>query len=112
MVIAAFLDDLLFLSRIESALPKGSVRRVSKIPDLVAAKPDVVVLDLDSPRVDSLGALAALREDPALKGARTIGFFSHVHKDRARAASDAGCETIVARSGLLDELSRLGAEPR
>jgi DNA-binding NarL/FixJ family response regulator len=112
MVVVAFLEDLLFLSRIQSALPLAAVRRIARVDGLRAAKPDLVVLDLDSQRVDSLGALAALREDPALRGARTIGFFSHVHPERARAASEAGCQKIVPRSALLAELARIGTEPQ
>ncbi len=115
--VVAFLDDLLFLSRVrEAARAQGlEVRGVGRPSGLLPAcspPPRVVILDLDSTRLPALPALEVLRAEPALAGVRVVGFFSHVHAERAQAARAAGCDHVLARSAFVRELPALLASPQ
>jgi CheY-like chemotaxis protein len=108
----AFLDDLMFLSRIrEAARPLGvdlaACRRVDELVAACRQGARMVFVDLDSPRVPSAEALDALRADPSLAGLPVVGFVSHVHAERIRAARDHGITRVLARSAFVQELPAL-----
>jgi phosphoketolase len=42
-----------------------------------------------------------------MRGIPTVGFLSHVQKDLAVAAREAGCDRIVARSAFTRDLPRI-----
>jgi CheY-like chemotaxis protein len=111
-LVIAFLDDLMFSSRIrEAATPLGvEVRTLRKVADLLEAcrgKPQLVIVDLDSQRLPTAEALAALRADPELAELPIVGFFSHVDVARARAAQAAGCTQVLPRSAFVQQLPQL-----
>jgi CheY-like chemotaxis protein len=109
-------DDLMFLSRIrEAARATGAEVVVARSREALleacrAEPPGVVLADLDSPRLAAIGAIRALKAEPALAGIPVVGFFSHVHEALAREAQAAGCERVLARSAFVRELPRLLAE--
>ena len=120
--VVAFVDDLMFLSRIREAAARQrvDVQSARKVPQLLAACAEgarLVILDLDSPRLDTAGALAALREQHA--ALPLIGFFSHVDVENARRAQAAGCGRVMPRSAFVQKLDAIlgeaggsgGAEP-
>jgi CheY-like chemotaxis protein len=111
----AFLDDLMFLSRIrEAARPLGvELETCRRVDDLLAACRKggrVVFLDLDSQRLPTAEAVAALRGDASLAGVPIVGFVSHVHTERIRAARDLGVTRVLARSAFVQELPGLLSE--
>jgi CheY-like chemotaxis protein len=110
--LVAFLDDLMFLSRVrEAARAQGlqvrEVRRSSELLPACSPPPRAVIVDLDSLRLPALPAIEALRSDPGLANVPIVGFFSHVHAERARAARAAGCDQVLARSAFVQELPGL-----
>jgi CheY-like chemotaxis protein len=112
--VVALVDDLMFLSRIrEAARARGlEVTGVRTVTDLLAACRDVprlVIMDLDRDRPPE--ALGALRAVPALSSVPVVGFFSHVHPERARQAREAGCTRALPRSAFVQELDALLAPP-
>ncbi len=119
MMIVALVDDLMFLSRIrEAAGGTGAevraVRTGSALLEACRAAPALVVADLDSPRLQAAEAIRALRDDPAGASLTVIGFYSHVHDDRAQAAAAAGASRAMPRSAFVRELPGLiagGAGP-
>jgi DNA-binding NtrC family response regulator len=111
--VVAFVDDLMFLSRIREAAARQQVEVQSarKVPQLLAACTDgarLVILDLDSPRLDTAGALAALQAEHAALS--VIGFFSHVDVEKARRAQAAGCGRVLPRSAFVQKLDALIGE--
>ena len=70
----------------------------------------LVIVDLDSARLPTGAALAALKADPALATLPVVGFFSHVHAERAEAARQAGVGRVLARSAFVQALPALLAE--
>jgi len=113
--VIAFMDDLMFLSRIRAAAAARDVPVVSvrALPDLLAAcrqGASLVIVDLDS-RLPTSEAMAAVRAEPALAAVPIVGFFSHVHAERAQAARAAGCTRTLPRSAFVRDLDGLIANP-
>jgi len=110
--VIAFVDDLMSLSRIREAAKAGGreVRTASTVATLLEAcrdTPALVLFDLDSTRLPVTEALEALRRDAGLTGVRSVGFFSHVHAERAQAARAAGCSQILSRGTFVRALPEL-----
>jgi CheY-like chemotaxis protein len=105
----------MFLSRIrEAAKASGvEVRSARNLEQLRAYVPGAatVFVDLDSARLPTAEALSALKTEPALAAVPVVGFFSHVHADRAAAAKEAGVARVLARSAFVQELPALVAGP-
>jgi CheY-like chemotaxis protein len=102
-VILAVLDDLLFTSKIRTAAAALGVTvefarsSAAALDRMRAANPALVIFDLNNPRTDPLGTVAAMKRDPALAAMPTLGFVSHVQTDLISAARAAGVETVLAR---------------
>jgi CheY-like chemotaxis protein len=67
-------------------------------------RPDVVVTDVSLPGVDGFGLIAAFRSDPALAAVPIVclsGFGGLAYEERAHAA---GCDRIIQKPCLPDEL--------
>ena len=111
-VIAA-VEDLLFRSKIsetatqlgiEASFPRGP----KKLEDaLRTSPPDLLILDLNSSRFEPLKLLGSVKSEEATKNVKTVGFLSHVQKDLAVAAREAGCDRVVARSAFTRDLPKI-----
>jgi PleD family two-component response regulator len=111
-VIAA-VEDLLFRSKIsetasslgiEATFPRNPRRLLEAIHE---SPPDLLVLDLNSARFEPLTLLEDVRSDEATRDVSTVGSLSHVQKDLAVAAREAGCDRVVARSAFTKDLPRI-----
>ncbi|MBA3423423.1 MAG: response regulator [Actinomycetota bacterium] len=107
--VLAAMEDLLFKSKIsETASQLGVEAKFPRSPEKLLAAirespPDLLVLDLNSSRFDPL---ALLREVDG-KNVPTVGFLSHVQKDLAVAAREAGCDKVMARSAFTRDLPEI-----
>jgi CheY-like chemotaxis protein len=112
--IVALVEDLMFLSRIREAAkgPGVEVRAARTVEQLLTAarSSGLVLVDLDSGRLPTAAALAALKADPALAALPVIGFFSHVHTERADEVRQAGVTKVLARSAFVNALPALLAQ--
>ena len=110
MVILAILDDLMFTSKIKLAaseigVPVGFARSAeSALAEMRKNPPALVILDLNNPRTDPLGTVAAMKADAKLAGIPTLGFVSHVDTVTIDAARRAGVGDILARSAFAQRL--------
>jgi PleD family two-component response regulator len=112
-VILAILDDLMFTSKIKTAagqlgVPVGFARSSdAALAEMRKNRPDLVILDLNSPRTDPLGTVAAMKADPSLADVPTVGFASHVQTDVIAAARSAGVGEVMARSAFTMRLPEI-----
>jgi CheY-like chemotaxis protein len=112
-MVLALVDDLMFRSKIKStATPLGVAVTFAGSSDAAlaamrAARPSLVIFDLNNPRTDPLGTMAAMKKDPALASIPTIGYASHVDVATIDAARAAGVDDVMARSAFSTKLPEL-----
>jgi CheY-like chemotaxis protein len=70
-------------------------------------RPALVILDLNNPRTDPLGVVAAMKADAALADIPTVGFVSHVQTELIDTARAAGVTNVVARSAFAMHLPQI-----
>ena len=112
-MVLAVVDDLMFSSKIKTAASQLGVAVVfarSAAAALAAMRehaPTLVILDLNNPRTDPLGTVAAMKLDPATAAIRTVGYASHVQTDVIDAARQAGVDEVMARSAFTAKLAEI-----
>ncbi|HEV8043739.1 MAG TPA: hypothetical protein VGP38_01050 [Rubrobacter sp.] len=106
--ILAAVEDLLFKSKIsetasqlgiDAAFPRNPRKLLEALRE---SPPDLLVIALNSARFEPLALLQTIRSDVS-----TVGFLSHVQKDLAVAAREAGCDRVVARSAFTRDLPQI-----
>jgi PleD family two-component response regulator len=111
--VLAAVEDLLFKSKIsetastlgiEASFPRNPKRLLEALHE---SPPDLLVLDLNSARFEPLVLLRNMKSDGATSDVPTVGFLSHVQKDLAVAAREAGCDRIIARSAFTRDLPQI-----
>ncbi|MDQ3171778.1 MAG: hypothetical protein M3Q55_16710 [Acidobacteriota bacterium] len=104
-MIAAFVDDLLFRSKIRAVAGHtgADVAFLRAADDPALAGASLAIVDLDGKNAITIvsGLVAAW---PSL---RVLGFVSHVHADRIRDARAAGASDVMARSAFVNALPGL-----
>lgn len=111
--VLAAVEDLLFKSKISGTADSlGVAVRFPRSPrklleSLHDDPPSLLILDLNSDRFEPLQLLQAVNSDETLTSIRTLGFLSHVQKDLAVAAREAGCDRIMARSAFTKNLPEI-----
>jgi CheY-like chemotaxis protein len=109
-MVLAVVDDLMFTSKIKATAGQLGVNvafaRSSEaaLAGMRASLPALVILDLNNPRTDPLGTVAAMKKDPALASIPTLGYVSHVQADLIELARAAGVDDVVARSAFAARL--------
>jgi CheY-like chemotaxis protein len=109
-MILAVLDDLMFSSKIKTAatqlgLPLAFARSsAAALAEMRKSAPSLVIFDLNNPRTDPLGTVAAMKADEALAAIPIVGFVSHVDTDTISAARQAGVE-VLPRSAFTMQLA-------
>jgi PleD family two-component response regulator len=111
--VLAGVEDLLFRSKIsetasslgiEAAFPRNPRRLLEAVHE---SPPDLLILDLNSARFEPLALLRNIKSDEGTADVSTVGFLSHVQKDLAIAAREAGCDRVIARSAFTKDLPRI-----
>jgi CheY-like chemotaxis protein len=69
-----------------------------------ALLPDVIVMDLSLPVMDGWEATRRLRRDPRTKGIPIIVLTGHALPECARTAREAGCDLVITKPCLPDQL--------
>jgi CheY-like chemotaxis protein len=112
MVLAA-VDDLLFSSKIRATARAAGVdvtfarSRIDVLAQARLLQPALIVFDLNSPKIEPIETIAALKADPALAQLRTLGFVSHVDTSVINAARAAGADEVLARSAFAGQLAHI-----
>jgi len=111
--IAAACADLLFTARVRAAAEAAGVRalllsaRTDPVPEIVGARPALVLLDLDARWLDAPALIRELKANPATAATPVLAFASHVHAAAIAAAREAGADRVLARSAFVAQLPTL-----
>ena len=109
-MILCVVDDLMFSVKISSTAKAVNARVAFEraprgvLPRLRGERPSLVIFDLNSSRLAPIETIAEIKNDPELRGIRTLGYVSHVQGDVIAAARAAGCDEVLARSAFSDRL--------
>ncbi|MGE0704384.1 MAG: hypothetical protein AB7F99_15165 [Vicinamibacterales bacterium] len=112
-MVLAVLDDLLFTSKIRSVaghlgVPLSVARSVdSALASMRDAPPALVLLDLTTVRIDTLGIVAAMKADVALARIPTLGFAGHTQTELFDAARKAGIGQVLTRGAFAERLPEI-----
>ena len=110
--IGVLVDDMFFASKINGAAAAagGQILRVKsreQLEQLATAPPSMVIIDLNSDRIDPLEAIKFLKSTPSLSQIPVVSFVSHVQTELIRTAQAAGCDYVVARSAFSQSLNEI-----
>ena len=112
-MILAVLDDLMFSSKIKTTanqlgIPLTFARSAdAALGEMRKAPPSLVIFDLNNPRTNPLGIVAAMKQEAALAAIPTVGYASHVQVDVINAARQAGVDEVLPRSAFTTQLAEI-----
>jgi CheY-like chemotaxis protein len=109
--VAALIPDLLFGSKVQSALQTAG-HEVDLITGELEAWDevggiDLLVIDLTSPDINGVELFETLATGGELHEVRSLGFFAHVEPDVRERALQAGFDLVVPRSRMAREGAQL-----
>jgi CheY-like chemotaxis protein len=112
--IATLVDDMFFAAKInKAASDRGRVidriKSEEQLEALAANAPSLIIVDLNSDRLDPLAAIRFLKASPELGAIPIVGFVSHVQTDLIRGAQSAGCDYVLPRSAFTQLLVEIVA---
>jgi DNA-binding NarL/FixJ family response regulator len=107
--VAILVDDMFFTAKINAAAAEcgRSIERVKspeQLDALVANPPVLVIIDLNSDRLDPLETIRFFKSRSELNATPVVSFVSHVQTDLIRAAQAAGCDFVLPRSAFTQML--------
>jgi len=110
--VLAVVSDLFFSVKLtEAAKRSGLALELVKDPQEVLekakAKPSLIVFDLNFEAVGPLALIQALKGKPETKGISLLGYLSHVQGELKQQAHEAGCDMVMARSALSQNLPQI-----
>jgi CheY-like chemotaxis protein len=110
--IIAFVDDMFFVAKIRAAAQAGgceveSVRSLERLEKAIADSTSLVIVDLNSDRLNPIQTIETLKSSPATKGIPIVGFLSHVQVDLKQAAERTGCDYVIPRSMFSMKLAEI-----
>ena len=111
--VLAAVDDLFFASKIRGTAEQLNVtvefaKKADTLFDLAKAEtPDLIILDLNSEKLDPVSTARALKSDESLRAVPLVGFLSHVQTDLMRRAQDAGIDQVMPRSAFTARLAEI-----
>jgi CheY-like chemotaxis protein len=106
-------DDMFFAAKINSAAVVAG-RQIERVKtreqleqEVYAHSPSLVIVDLNSNRIDPLQAIEFLKSRPELSHVPVVGFVSHVQTELIRLAQAAGCDYVLPRSAFTQLLPEI-----
>ena len=112
--VAILVDDMFFTAKINSAAAACG-RRIERVKTreqlegFVADPPSLLIIDLNSDRIDPLEVIGFFKSTSATRTVPIVGFVSHVQTDLIRGAQVAGCDYVLPRSAFTQMLVEIVA---
>ena len=110
--VAILVDDMFFGAKISSAA-SACDRKVERVKSreqleaLASNAPSLVIVDLNSDRLDPFEAIEFLKSRAGLSGVPVVAFVSHVQTDLIRRARAASCDFVLPRSAFTQMLPEI-----
>ncbi len=110
--VLAVVSDLFFAVKLSDAAKRSGlalefVKEADQVLEKAAAKPSLIVFDLNFEAVNPLSLIGQLKANTETKGVNLIGYLSHVQGELKQAAQEAGCDMVMARSAFSTNLFQI-----
>ena len=110
--VLAVVSDLFFSVKLSEAAKRNGltlefVKEAEAVLEKAKSGPSLIVFDLNFDAVDPLGLIAQLKSDSETKGISLIGYLSHIQGELKVRAQEAGCDMVLARSALSQNMSQI-----
>ena len=107
--VLAVVNDLFFSVKLTEAAKRAGmslefVKEPGAVLEKAKGRPQLIVLDLNFESADPLMLIGALKGSADTKGISLIGYLSHVQVELKQQAQEAGCDMVMARSALSQNL--------
>lgn len=110
--VLAVVSDLFFSVKLTEAAKRSGlalefVKEAQEVLQKAKTKPSLIVFDLNFEAIGPLDIIRALKADPHTKSISLIGYLSHVQGELKQQAQEAGCDMVMARSALSQNLPQI-----
>src|SRR5215831_13014872 len=110
--VLAVVSDLFFSVKLGEAAKRNGlaidfVKDGSEVLEKAKTKPTVIVFDLNFDAVDPLKLISQLKGNPDTRSISLIGYLSHIQGELKQQAQEAGCDMVMARSALSQNLMQI-----
>ena len=110
--VLAVVSDLFFSVKLSEAAKRNGlalefVKDPKEVLEKAKEKPQLIVFDLNFDAVNPLKLIAGLKASSETKGISLIGYLSHIQGELKVQAQQAGCDMVLARSALSQNMSQI-----
>jgi PleD family two-component response regulator len=103
--VLAVVSDLFFSVKLTEAAKRAGlalefVKESNLVLEKALEKPSLIIFDLNFEDAQPLNLITTLKGNSATKGISLIGYLSHVQAELKQQAQEAGCDMVLARSAL------------
>ena len=110
--VLAVVSDLFFSSKLTEAAKRSGlalefVKEPKDVLEKAQTKPSLIIFDLNFEAAQPLKLMSKLKGKSETKGISLIGYLSHIQVDLKQQAQEAGCDMVMARSALSQNLPQI-----
>ena len=110
--VLAVVSDLFFSVKISEAAKRNGlalefVKEGKELMEKAKVKPSLSVFDLNFDSASPLDLIAQLKGNPETKGISLLGYLSHLQGELKMQAQAAGCDMVMARSALSQNMLQI-----
>ena len=110
--VLAVVSDLFFSSKLTEAAKRSGlalefVKEPKDVLEKAQTKPSLIIFDLNFEAAQPLKLISKLKGKSETKGISLIGYLSHIQVDLKQQAQEAGCDMVMARSALSQNLPQI-----
>ena len=110
--VLAVVSDLFFSVKLSEAAKRNGlaiefVKDGTELIEKAKGRPTVIVFDLNFEAVEPLKLISQLKGSAETRGVSLIGYLSHIQGELKQQAQEAGCDMVMARSALSQNLMQI-----
>jgi PleD family two-component response regulator len=107
--VLAVVSDLFFSVKLTEAAKRSGlalefVKDGKEVLEKAQGKPSLIIFDLNFEAAQPLDLITQLKGSPETRSISLIGYLSHVQGELKQQAQEAGCDMVMARSALSQNL--------
>ncbi len=110
--VLAVVSDLFFSVKLSEAAKRNGmaiefIKDGSQVLEKAKGRPTAIIFDLNFEAVEPLHLISQLKGSPDTRGISLIGYLSHIQGELKQQAQEAGCDMVMARSALSQNLMQI-----